>query len=150
MTTPSSSAVDVEGALLKDLALVVSTLSVAAQAQISVNGQGVRCTIHPTRAKNAVAVLERVLAYLAALPKGGGLETIEACAKYLDDLAANMLRNDADMQLDECDDPQMWAEKLRALSPTVRGDEGRLPDQAVSDTAKALAHLIRKDSPHDR
>lgn len=42
-------------------------------------------------------------------------EAIEYAANYLDDIEANMLRNDADMMMDRSEAPTSVAEKLRAV-----------------------------------
>lgn len=41
-------------------------------------------------------------------------DAVRRCAGYLDALADNMLKNDADMLLDECRDPKDVAAELRA------------------------------------
>ena len=61
----------------------------------------------------------------------------EKAADYLDELGDNLLRNDADMRLDPCEDPTDVAEALRlALSrPPVRvsrEDVARVIDECMS------------------
>ncbi len=42
------------------------------------------------------------------------IEALEAGAKYLDELSANLIDNDADMLIDRCDDPAEVAGRMRA------------------------------------
>jgi len=70
---------------------------------------------------------------LASRPRpavdGGVREAIDRAARYLDQLGDNLLRNDADMMLDDCEDPKDVAEQLRSalalLPPPLEEDAGR-------------------------
>lgn len=47
---------------------------------------------------------------------------LEPAAKYLNDLGDNLLRNDVDMLLDDCEDPKDVAERLSAFLTRRKGE----------------------------
>jgi len=68
-----------------------------------------------------VARLEASLAQALALV-GRYREALEEGAKYLDALGDNLLRNDADMLLDDCEDPKEIAARLRLAALSEKPD----------------------------
>lgn len=60
-------------------------------------------------------------------------------ADYLDALADNMLRNNADMRLDECEDPKDVAARLRAAAEQMH-DQQQMNEQEEAENT-SLAEL---------
>jgi|GEM_PF-6009915 len=67
-------------------------------------------------------------------------DAVRRCAEYLDALADNMLKNDADMLLDECRDPKDVANELRAAL-AADGDDVRELVTALRE-AKNIARIF--------
>jgi hypothetical protein len=123
------------------------------------SGAFTMCSIRAVQA--ALQQREELRAQLAALPRQQAVQAagVEETIRYLRDLSANMLRNDADMRLDDCEDSAVVADRLelaagQSAAPAPAGDREAIARSLFESfcrrSRRGLAGSSYAETPFDR